>query len=65
MTKASKLFKHGRFTAADIRIQPDGSRIITIMLRNGRSAKFKVKKLYEPDEEIIEDEEVEEDEPQS
>jgi len=59
MTKASVLFKKGKFVTVNYKLLPDGSREISIMTRRGKSGKFRVKNLYEKDEKILEDEEME------
>jgi len=56
--KASKLFRKGDFRVASYRKHKDGSLEITIVTRDGRRGRFKVRNLYKKDEEILEDEEV-------
>jgi len=60
VTRASEKFRRGDFVTVNFTRLPDGKCIVKMKDRFGRRFKFIAMKLNEPDEEIIEDEEVEE-----
>lgn len=57
---AEALLKSGDFNNMDQELQPDGSVVITFSKRKeGKTYRFKVKNLYQPNEEISEHEVIE------
>jgi len=56
--KSSIKYKMGDFIHAYIKKTPDGVYIITIVDKDGRKGVFKARRLNQPDEEILEDQEI-------